>query len=92
MKRLLFLIVVIIGVVRISAQPFPLDYSYVGYRMSEQPIPDVPVKVFVPFHSGDNYQRIQRALDFVSSLKPNGKTGLRGQCFLIRECLRSPNL
>ena len=84
MKRLLFLIVVIIGVVRVSAQPFPLDYSYVGYRMSEQPIPDAPVKVFVPFHPGDNYQRIQRALDFVSSLKLNGKTGLRGAVLLDR--------
>jgi hypothetical protein len=84
MKRLLFLIVVIMGVVRISAQPFPLDYSFAGYRMSEQSIPDAPVKVFVPFHPGDNYQRIQRALDFVSSLKMNGKTGLRGAVLLDR--------
>ena len=46
MKKIIAILVFMIGVACCYAQPFPLDYSYVGYRMSEQPIPNVDVKVY----------------------------------------------
>ena len=45
-----------------------LDYSSCGYRNSEYPIPDVANAVFVSWKPGDNSSRIQRAIDYVSSL------------------------
>ena len=47
MRKLLIIVLVALGVVQVSAQPFPLDYSYVGYRQCEQAIPNAPVKVYV---------------------------------------------
>jgi hypothetical protein len=57
------------------------DYSYCGYKASEQPIPLIPVKVTVPVKTGDATLRIQAALDYVSSL-PIDKSGFRGAILL----------
>ncbi|MDR0658889.1 MAG: DUF6298 domain-containing protein [Mediterranea sp.] len=58
-----------------------LDFSSCGYMSSEQDIPVVPYAVFVPHQSGDNSDRIQRAIDYVSSL-PLDKDGFRGTILL----------
>ena len=59
-----------------------LDYSYCGYRNSSVPIPDINnVVVSVPWKAGDNTERIQRAIDYASSL-PVGKDGFRGTVLL----------
>lgn len=58
-----------------------LDYSSCGYRSSEQDIPSVRNVVFVPHATGDNTARIQRAIDYVSSLAPDA-TGFRGAVLL----------
>lgn len=60
----------------------PMDYSTCGYRASECKIPDVPNVVFVGNDgSSDCGARIQRAIDYVSSLKPDGQ-GFRGAVLL----------
>lgn len=71
-----------VGVVQIFAQPFPFDYSYVGYKQSERTIPDAPVWVFVKWQQGDQSARIQKAIDYVSAQKLDKKTGLRGAVLL----------
>ena len=55
-----------------------LDFSYCGYRQQGASIPDAPVKVFVPYKTADQSRPIQRAIDYVSALKPDKATGLRG--------------
>lgn len=77
-----------VGVVQTFAQPFPFDYSYVGYRQSEQTIPDADVVVFVKWQDGDQSARIQKAIDYVSARKVNGKTGLRGAVLLDKGVFR----
>lgn len=57
------------------------DFSYAGFRAGEEAIPNVPVKVFVPFKAGDATLRIQSAIDYVSSL-PLEKNGFRGAVLL----------
>jgi hypothetical protein len=57
------------------------DFSYCGYKASEQPIPTLPVKVVVPVAKGDATLRIQSALDYVSSL-PLDANGFRGAVLL----------
>nr|WP_294903592.1 DUF6298 domain-containing protein [uncultured Lacibacter sp.] len=57
------------------------DYSYSGYKASEQPIPTVEVKVVVPVKAGDATLRIQSALDYVASL-PADANGFRGAVLL----------
>lgn len=57
------------------------DFSYCGYKASEQPIPDVAVKVVVPVAKGDATLRIQSALDYVASL-PADANGFRGAVLL----------
>jgi len=57
------------------------DFSYCGYRLSEEPIPDVPVKVIVPTIKGDATAKVQGAIDYVSSL-PLDKQGFRGVVLL----------
>ncbi len=70
-----------------------LDFSYCGYQASEQDIPDVKTVVFVPYQAGDNSARIQRAIDYVSSLTPDAN-GFRGTVlldkgeFMLSESLR----
>lgn len=55
-----------------------LDFSYCGYRQQAASIPDAPVKVYVPYKKGDQSRRLQQAIDYVSALKPDKATGLRG--------------
>lgn len=57
------------------------DYSYCGFKLSEVPIPDIPVKVIVPMINGDATAKIQAAIDYVSSL-PVNKEGFRGAVLL----------
>ncbi len=58
------------------------DFSYCGYKASEQPIPFVEAKVVVPLKSGDATKRIQAAIDFVSKL-PVDANGFRGAVLLM---------
>ncbi len=57
------------------------DFSYCGYKASEQPIPNIDVKVVVPVKAGDATLRIQSALDYVASLPADAK-GFRGAVLL----------
>ena len=57
------------------------DFSYCGYKASEQAIPNVPVKVVVPVVKGDATLRIQSALDYVATL-PADANGFRGAVLL----------
>ncbi len=57
------------------------DFSYCGYKASESPLPDVPVKIIVSPPPGDATGMIQQAIDYVSSLLP-GKDGFRGTVLL----------
>ncbi|MBP6686802.1 MAG: pectate lyase [Lacibacter sp.] len=57
------------------------DFSYCGYKASEQPIPNIDVKVVVPVKAGDATLRIQSALDYVASL-PADVNGFRGAVLL----------
>ena len=47
------------------------DYSYCGYKNSNVEIPNVPVMVYVSPEEGDNSAQIQRAINYVASLKPD---------------------
>lgn len=58
-----------------------LDFSSCGYHASEQDIPSVRNVVFVPWKSGDNTARIQRAIDYVGALVPDA-SGFRGAVLL----------
>ena len=55
----------------------PMDYSSCGYHASEGGIPDVRNAVAVGNTEGDCSLRLQRAIDYVSQLKPD-KNGHRG--------------
>lgn len=57
------------------------DFSYCGYKASEEPIPTITVKVVVPVTKGDATARIQSALDYVASL-PVDASGFRGAVLL----------
>jgi hypothetical protein len=59
------------------------DFSYCGFYKSEQPIPDIPVKIFVPLKDGDATSRIQSAIDYVASLPVDGN-GFRGTVLLAK--------
>lgn len=59
----------------------PMDYSTCGYHASEKAIPDVKNAVFVNSNNGDCYETLQRAINYVSSLKPD-KNGHRGAVLL----------
>jgi hypothetical protein len=58
-----------------------LDFSYCGYKSSEQDIPNVSNAIFVPKQEGDASEIIQRAINYVSGLKPDTK-GFRGAVLL----------
>lgn len=58
-----------------------LDYSYCGYRNSNEMIPDADVVVRVAPVAGDNAPQLQRAIDYVASL-PLSSEGLRGAVLL----------
>lgn len=57
------------------------DFSYCGYKASEEPIPNLDIKVVVPVAKGDATLRIQSALDYIASL-PLDKNGFRGAVLL----------
>ncbi|MFV0605898.1 MAG: DUF6298 domain-containing protein [Niabella sp.] len=57
------------------------DFSYCGYKASEQKIPDVPVKIVVAPLRGDATATIQAAIDYVAGLQPD-KAGFRGAVLL----------
>jgi hypothetical protein len=57
------------------------NYSYCGYKSGNEAIPFVPAKIYVPLVSGDATDRIQAAIDYVSSL-PLDKSGFRGAVLL----------
>jgi hypothetical protein len=57
------------------------DFSYCGYKASEQAIPNVEVKIVVPLTKGDATLRIQSALDYVATL-PIDANGFRGAVLL----------
>ena len=57
------------------------DFSYCGYMASEKAIPDVPVKIIVRPDEGDATEKIQAAIDYVSSL-PADASGFRGTVLL----------
>lgn len=57
------------------------DFSYAGYEASAKAIPIVPVKVVVPTVNGDATELIQKAIDYVGSLKPDAN-GFRGTVLL----------
>lgn len=59
------------------------DFSYCGYKASEQAIPDVPIKVVVPIIAGDATNKIQSAIDYVAAL-PLDKNGFRGTVLLAK--------
>lgn len=59
-----------------------LDFSYCGYRQSGAAIPDYKVVAYVSPQQGDQSARIQAAIDFVSSQKPDKITGIRGAVLL----------
>ncbi len=58
-----------------------LDFSYCGYKSSELDIPNVINTIFVPKQEGDASEIIQRAINYVSMLKPDAK-GFRGAVLL----------
>ncbi|RUT68326.1 pectate lyase [Flavobacterium cupreum] len=57
------------------------DFSFAGYRSSEKAIPNPENKIFVPKQEEDATQKIQTAIDYVSTLKPD-QSGFRGAVLL----------
>ena len=58
-----------------------LDFSYCGFKSSEQDIPDLKNVIFIPHMESDASETIQRAINYVSGLKPD-KNGFRGAVLL----------
>lgn len=58
-----------------------LDFSYCGYKSSETTIPTVKNVIYVPLQAGNSSGKIQQAIDYVSTLKPDAN-GLRGAVLL----------
>ncbi len=58
-----------------------LDFSYCGYRLGAEAIPDAAVVVRVSPVEGDNSAQLQQAIDYVSTLSPDAQ-GLRGAVLL----------
>jgi len=48
------------------------DFSYSGYKGGDEAIPNLPVRVVVPWKKGDATVRIQAALDYVGGLSGGG--------------------
>lgn len=59
------------------------DYSYCGYKASEEEIPTVPVKIIVPPMDADATATIQSAIDAVAKM-PLDKNGFRGAVLLSK--------
>ena len=58
-----------------------LDFSYCGYKSSEQDIPNLKNVIFVPHTDSDATEIIQRAINHVSTLKADAR-GYRGAVLL----------
>ena len=58
-----------------------IDYSHCGFREGGVAIPDIPVKITLYPQFGDDQERIQAAIDYVSGLEPD-KNGYRGAVLL----------
>jgi len=58
-----------------------IDYSHCGFMGGGVAIPDVPVKATVYPRFGDDQERIQAAIDYVSGLEPD-ENGYRGAVLL----------
>jgi hypothetical protein len=58
-----------------------LDFSYCGYKQSDQSIPMVENVLFVPYQEEDAYATIQKAIGYVSS-QPLNAEGFRGAVLL----------
>ena len=52
-----------------------IDFSYCGYKSSDVEIPNVRNMVYVSWKEGDNSERIQKAIDYVASLKVQKEIG-----------------
>ncbi len=59
------------------------DFSYCGYKASEEEIPFIPVKVIVPEIKGDATHAIQSAIDRVAEM-PLDEKGFRGAVLLSK--------
>jgi hypothetical protein len=82
MRKLLAFAIITLSIIPSVAQKLPMDYSYCGYHHSEQPIPSAQVVTYVqPSEEGDA-ARLQAAIDYVSTQKPDKQTGLRGAVLL----------
>ncbi len=57
------------------------DFSYAGYKNSDEPIPDVPVVLSIEPVQGDNTAHIQAAIDSVAAMAPDSN-GFRGALLL----------
>jgi hypothetical protein len=68
------------------------DFSRVGYRKGEKPLPEVPVRISLkPAENGvDDTARIQNAIDQVSAMAPD-EDGFRGAVLLERGLYRVRN-
>ncbi len=58
-----------------------IDFSYCGYKASNEPIPNVPIVVVVPVINGDATNLIQQAINYVATL-PLDTNGFRGAVLL----------
>lgn len=81
-KALLALLALLIPQVPSLSQEVAMDYSYCGYQRSEVPIPAVKVVSLEHPSGGDDAEAIQAAIDWVSQLKPDKQTGMRGAVLL----------
>lgn len=57
------------------------DFSNCGYKGGGVSLPDAPVKIVLYPQLGDDQQRIQEAIDYVSNLEPDDN-GIRGAVLL----------
>lgn len=58
-----------------------MDYSACGYHASEIAIPDVRNAVFVGSDGADCYEKLQRAINYVSALKPDKTATAEPYCW-----------
>lgn len=63
MKRQLIGFLTALLVIPSAAQQLPMDYSYCGYHLSEQPIPSAKVAAYVQPSGGDDAANLQAAID-----------------------------
>jgi hypothetical protein len=64
-----------------NADNLVIDYSHCGFMGGGVAIPDVPVKATIYPRFGDDQERIQAAIDYVSGLEPD-ENGYRGAVLL----------